>query len=369
MATGALMFDLSKLDVCFIAGTLGQGGAERQLFYIIKALKDNGARVRLLCLTQGEFWEKRIRDLGVEINWVGERESRALRLARMIKTLRANPPQVVQSQHFYTNLYAAISARALRVREIGAMRSNGTSEVQSNGAILGRLSLRVPKFIAANSRVAIDNAVALGIQKSRLHLLPNIVDTEQFKPAERQATDHVRLITVGRLGEEKRIDRFLAILNRLHRQSAIKVKGIIIGDGPLRPQLEHRAQQIGLLPDVVEFRGAISDMAAAYREADILVLTSDWEGTPNVLLEAMASGLPVVATRVGGVPEIVREDETGKLADAADEDSMAESLRTLIGNRELQAKMGRQAREYAVSNHSPASLRTNLSNLYEKAFL
>src|SRR5262249_3601219 len=77
---GVPMFDLAGLDICFIAGTLGQGGAERQLFYMLKALKENHSRVRLLCLTQREFWESRVEKLGIEIIWVGEHESRARRL-------------------------------------------------------------------------------------------------------------------------------------------------------------------------------------------------------------------------------------------------------------------------------------------------
>lgn len=359
------MFDLSKLDICFIAGTLGAGGAERQLFYIIKTLKENCARVRLLCLTRGEFWEERISRLGVEITWVGQHASKALRLAEIIKTLNKHQPQIAQSQHFYTNIYAALAARALGIREIGAMRSNGTSEVRANGAILGRLSLRLPRFIAANSRVAIDNAATLGVATARLHLLPNVVDTEQFKPAERPAKDHIRLITVGRLGPEKRVDRFLTMLDRLRKQSRIEVKATIVGDGPLRQSLEQRAADLGLLPGAVEFRGAVSNMAAAYQEADILVLTSDWEGTPNVVLEAMASGLPVVATRVGGVPEVVQHRETGYLSEAHDEEAISEHALDLVNNPVLRNEMGRRARQYVVVNHSPLGLPNHLGRLYE----
>jgi len=359
------MFDLVNLDVCFIAGTLGQGGAERQLFYIVKTLKECGSRVRLLCLTEGEFWEKIIHSLGVPIIWVGRQQSRAIRLMNTIKALRSDPPQVLQSQHFYTNLYAAAAAHTLGVREVGAMRSDGFSEVRANGPIMGRLSLRIPRFIAANSSAAIENAKELGIRRTRLHLLPNVIDTDEFKPEERDRKDHIRLVAVGRLGPEKRIDRFLSVLAQLRRQTSVPIKGAIVGHGPLRESLEHQARELGLLPDVVEFRGAIDDMASIYREADILVLTSDWEGTPNVLLEAMASGLPVVANRVGGVEEVVRHGTTGYLGEVDDENTMIISLLKLIGNPQLKQQIGRAARDYVVSNHSLGRLPELLTRIYE----
>src|SRR5215510_2403397 len=107
------MLDLPKLNICFVAGTLGQGGAERQLYYMLRELRENGATPRLLSLTRGEFWESRISELGVPITWIGESPSRLKRLSKIIATLRAEPPDVLQSQHFYTNLYVAGAARAL----------------------------------------------------------------------------------------------------------------------------------------------------------------------------------------------------------------------------------------------------------------
>src|SRR5262249_2475156 len=142
----------SQLRVCFLAGTLGQGGAEQQLFYLLKTLRGQGATVRLLSLMRGEFWEAPIAEFGVEVRWVGQSDSRLARLGRIIREARAFRPQILQSQHFYTNLYAAAAGRALGVREIGALRCDGSSEVAEHGRALGKLSLRWPRLIAANSR-------------------------------------------------------------------------------------------------------------------------------------------------------------------------------------------------------------------------
>ena len=358
------MFELSNLRVCFIAGTLGQGGAESQLYYILRALRQSGASPRLLCLTRGEFWEKRIRELGVQVTWIGRRGSRLLRLARVVAALRGQPPDVLQSQHFYTNLYAVGAARALGLREVGAIRCDVTSEVRDGGALTGYLSLRAPRVIAVNSRAAIRNAIALGAQASRLCLLPNVVDTDHFKFAARPERDTIRLLAVGRLVEQKKLDLFLDVVARLRQRCRVPVRATVVGDGPQRARLERQAADLGLSPDVVEFRGVVPDMAPVYREADILVLTSDWEGTPNVVLEAMATGLAVVARRIGGVPEIVRHGETGFLLDTGDEDAMTNALLTLVGDAQLRTEMGRRAAQHVNANYSPRQLPALLTDIY-----
>lgn len=124
---------------------------------------------------------------------------------------------------------------------------------------------------------------------------------------------------------------------------------------------------LGLLPEVVEFTGAVSDMTAVYREADLLVLASDWEGTPNVLLEAMACGLPVVATSVGGVREIVQHGTTGYLVEPRNVGMMVDRVMELCGEASLRAAFGRGGRQYVLANHSPSLLPRFLQELYGAA--
>src|SRR5215468_4676354 len=104
------MSELSQRRICYLAGTLGQGGAERQLFYAVQALRQNGAGVRVLSLEAGGFWETPIKDLGVPVTCVGEGGSRFKRVMRIVKLLREEPADILQSQHFYANAYAAVAA-------------------------------------------------------------------------------------------------------------------------------------------------------------------------------------------------------------------------------------------------------------------
>jgi glycosyltransferase involved in cell wall biosynthesis len=358
------MFDLSQLSISFLAGTLGQGGAERQLFYTLKALKQGGAKLRLFCLTRGEFWEGPLLDLGIPITWIGRHQSRLARLAQLMIELRRNMPVIIQSQHFYTNIYAAMAARVFDLHEIGALRNDCFSEVESIGRILGSVSLRMPRFIAANSQAAIQKAIEMGLTGHRLHLFRNTVDTDYFAPGLPAESRTVRIAAIGRLVKQKRFDKLLSMLARIQAQSHQPFKVLIAGDGPLRSQLETQAARLGL-QNAVEFKGAVADSREIYHQADLFVLTSDWEGLPNVVLEAMACGLPVVATRVGDLTELIRENETGFLADPEDEVKWVAALLKLLHNPSLRKELGHRSRQYVVARHSPQQLPQRLQNLYE----
>lgn len=361
------MHELTNLKISFLAGTLRKGGAEQQLFYLLQALRQSGATPRLLCLERGGFWEEPIRNLGVAIAWVDRHSSRLQRLVSILRALRADRPAIFQSQHFYTNVYGVAAARLLGLAEIGAMRSNGREEVRDSGRAAGWLNLRGPKLLAANSHTAIRYALAHGVAARRLYYLPNVVDTARLRPIPSRKPGPVCLLAAGRLVEAKRLDRFIAVLARLRRQLGIQVKGLIAGAGPLQGTLERQAADLGLLPPWLEFKGAVADMAPLYQQADVCALTSDYEGTPNVLLEAMASGLAVVAAKVGDVPNLIRHGQTGFLVEPGDTEGLTATLLRLIKDTELRLDLGHQARVYVEANHSPNGLPGWLSRLYELA--
>ncbi len=350
--------------ITFIAGTLGQGGAERQLYYILRTLREHTVHLRLLCLTSGEFWEKLIREAEISVTWIGQSGSRLVRLLRLVRELREERPDVLQSQHFYTNLYAVAAARILGLKEIGAIRNDVTSEVADT--VFGKLCLKGPNTVAANSRAAIGTAIALGVARERCYFLPNVVDTSRFHPAPmRRAGESVRLLAVGRLVRQKRIDRLLHVLAVIRARTKVSFQAEIIGGGSERRALEAQAAALGLLPSIVNFRGTCADLLPEYHRADILVLSSDWEGTPNVILEAMASGLAVVATPVGGVPEIVHDGETGFLAHSPTDEELTKKLVNLIEDPPLRQRIGSQARSFVEQHHSVRRLPHFLEGLYK----
>ncbi len=363
-----MSIDLDRLRITFLAGSLGQGGAERQLIHMLRMLQSRGAVPSVLSLTKNEFWEGPILAMGIPVTWVGQSSAQPIRLERIVVELWRNKPQVLQSCHCFTNAYVAAAARITGIREVGAIRSDTQQTVSGRFSMIRRWSLHHLRSIAVNSRASLESAIELGVRPNRLFHLPNVVDTSQFYPAgdppSREGT--VRLLAVGRLSAEKRFDRLLRILANLPVELRPIVRASIAGDGPLRPSLERQARELGL-DQTVCFLGPQADMAPIYRDHDLLALTSDSEGSPNVILEAMASGLPVLGTRTGGVTELVDSGVTGLVARPSDEVALAVALETLLRNRDLRRRMGAQARDRALLNHSPASLPRSLGNLYEMA--
>ncbi|MCM3874372.1 MAG: glycosyltransferase [Pyrinomonadaceae bacterium] len=369
------MVDLKDLKVCFIAGTLARGGAERQLIYMLTALKSEGVNTRVLCLTKGEALEEEIRAIGVSVVWVGESRWRPIRLFRILQELRHQPANIVQSAHFYTNLYAAVAGRLLGIRSIGAIRSDLTSELKCSG-IMGWGQLHLPGLLITNSKLARRRALDKGIHPDQIDVVPNVVSLKGVSKklntpkngysgnGNGNGAGAVRILFAGRLTEEKRADRFLRTLRMIVKERPdLTLTARIAGDGPLRKDLERLAAQLGLGRDHVEFLGELKDVQPFYYKSDFLMLTSDWEGTPNVLLEAMACGLPAVVTRVGGVPEIVGQDR-GLMVEANDADGLTRATLRMIDDRSLRAALGHKGQEYVARFHSPKALREQLMALY-----
>jgi glycosyltransferase involved in cell wall biosynthesis len=354
--------DLGSLKVCFIAGTLAKGGAERQLYYMLRALRQSGARPRVLCFGKGEYWEADILKLGVPVIHVGR--SKLGRLRQILHELRKERPDILQSAHFYTNGYAQIAARILGIQEIGAIRCDLVSEISGKHPWLRRISLSSLRVVAANSRAAIQSAERFGVASRTLRFLPNVVDVDQFRQAPRTESPCIRVLGAGRLAEQKRFDRFLRIVARARARVNQPVSVCIAGDGPLRASLEAAAAELGFEHGEVRFAGHVDDMQEHYRSADVFLLTSAYEGTPNVILEAMAAGLPVVTTGVGDVPEIVTDGVTGYIAEPDDEDGLSKRLELLLRSSELRARIGRAARAHVAAHHSAQNLSEYLRSLY-----
>jgi glycosyltransferase involved in cell wall biosynthesis len=203
------------------------------------------------------------------------------------------------------------------------------------------------------------------VPASRLFLLPNVIDTERFVPTPRGGREGVTLLAAGRLTAQKRLDRFLDLLARVRSAVGPTVRGVVAGAGPLETELRASAASLGL-GQAVRFLGAVEDMAPVYDRADVFVLTSDWEGTPNVLLEAMSSGLPCVATRVGGVADMGAAPGV-ELFEPDDLPAMADRLTQLASTPGLRDELGRGNREHVLETYSTALLPDRLRALYSAA--
>jgi glycosyltransferase involved in cell wall biosynthesis len=276
-------------------------------------------------------------------------------------------PQVIQSQHFYTNIYAGAAGRCLRRSSIGAIRNDAVSELTAHAWPLGWVSVKLPHWVAANSAIALRNLGDLKLCGPRCLHLPNVVDTDHFRPAAYSSPKgEFTILGVGRLEPQKRFDVFLEAASRLSEAGARPVRAIIVGEGSMHRRLEKIASHKRRPGFAVELLGGLSNVLPIYEACHVLLLTSGWEGTPNVVMEAMACGLPVVATNVGGVPDLVRDGETGFVFDVGNVEVAVSALVRLVRNQTLAREMGSRARAFIEANHSVELLPQILAGLYEK---
>jgi glycosyltransferase involved in cell wall biosynthesis len=360
---------LKGVRICFLAGTLGQGGAEQQLFYMLSALRKMGARPHLLTLTQGEFWEERVATSGVPVEWVGQNSSRLARAIRVCKTIKRLNPQIIQSQHFYTNPYAGLAATLSRRGAVAAVRNDGLSEIQASGKMASWIGLRLARVVAANSRLGIRNLVRCGFSPRRFFLLPNVINTDSYPKPVGKSNRRAVILGVGRLVRQKRFDRFLKVFSHVHAQTGGNVEARIVGAGALADTLKAMVGELKLPTTAVRFEGNVADVRPFYAAADVLLLTSDHEGTPNVVMEAMASGLPVVSTDVGDVSELVKDGLSGFLVERENAAGAASAVESLLSSPGMRMGFGREGRRIIETQRSLKLLPEWLQHLYQRVLL
>ncbi len=209
------------------------------------------------------------------------------------------------------------------------------------------------------SQAGLERYVRIGaVPRHKIRYIPNGVDTDHFKPdpdvrvrmrKELGVEDNFVWLAVGRFDPQKDYPNMLQAFAHVIKKS-VKTVLLIAGDGPLRPAMERLAGELGLRNNVC-FLGIRQDVPELMNAADAYVMSSAWEGMPNVLLEAYATGLPVVATNVGGNGEIVLNEETGFLVPPRDSDALAQAMLKLMDFPEEQRKqMGQAGRKHIEEN-------------------
>ncbi len=271
--------------------------------------------------------------------------------------------------------------RGLALHDIGALRGKlitsfygyDVSEYprQRRGNPYKRLFARGDLFLAISEHMR-RKLMDLGCDANRILVHPLGVQPALF-PAARQASAEspIRILSIGRMVPKKGMEYALRAVAALVSEEP-RVQYTIIGDGPLRPKIERMVDELGL-KRIVHLAGwkRRPEVVSALAETDILLAPSvtaesgDEEGTPVVIMEAMASGIPVVSSLHAGIPEVVQDGVSGFLAPERDVVGLRSALARLIKNRELRAGMGAQGRSAIAERHDINKLNYRLLELYQ----
>jgi len=240
---------------------------------------------------------------------------------------------------------------------------------------LDRWSLQAPRLIVTVCGPFADELVRSGVRRNRIRILHNSVRLPQ--PPAPGAVDAVRrslgltgeesvILAVGRFSYEKAHVDLIAAFAELKRIAPERpVALVLVGDGPERRNIESAIASANLTSQVF-FAGQVSDVQPFYALASILALPSHSEGSPNVVLEAMAAGVPVVATAVGGVPELLTHEATGLLVEPRASPQMAAALHRLLSDQVLARQLAERARQRIAADFQPENYRRSLVEIYRK---
>jgi glycosyltransferase involved in cell wall biosynthesis len=330
----------------YLVGQLRPGGLERQLCYLLQAMPRDqyNPAVAVWNFNERDMYVSHIQAQGVALHPFPRTSSGSVKLRAFRRLVRQLKPEVIHSYTSFTNFAAWWAALGTKAVAVGAVRSDFTRAMRENGPWLGRLSARWPRTQIFNNLSAAEYA-----RRSRslfgprqLHVVRNGVDLQYFRAVPLATTGRACVLGVGTLSPVKRWDRLLrAVLSLKRRRLDLSVR--IIGDGPLREPLKQQAQALGVA-DFVELIGYRDDIPGLLANATFLVHTSDSEGCPNVVMEAMACGRAVVAMDVGDISSLVEDQKTGFVVHRGDEATLAERMELLIADRELCCRMGEAGR-------------------------
>lgn len=289
---------------------------------------------------------------------------------RLSQHLRRNHVQVAHAFDFYTNLTLIPAARLARVpvvigshRQLGDLMTPAQFRVQIE-------AFRWCDAVVCNSVAGANRLAEAGLSRDKLVVIGNALPAEAFAKAEPALSRRAGTLRVGMVARMnaryKNHSGFLRIAARIH-QHLPDVEFLLVGDGPLRPEIELEAQALGLGERVL-FLGDRRDIPALLASMDVAVLTSDSEGLSNVILEAMAAGVPVVAYDVGGNAELVNP-ERGALIAAADEDGFSDAVERILADASLRQQFGDNAHQFAEKNFGLERVRDRFVELYETLLL
>lgn len=337
------------------------GGAERFARELAVRL-DRERFERTVCVTRWSNEELRspsrasscepLRQAGVELIGLGRSSAHELRPWRqLLSVLRERPIDILHTHMFGSNAWGSVLGTIARTPVLVAHEQTWSYQGQPlrrllDGKLIGR---RVDAFICVSAEDRRRMIEVEGIDPAKIVLVPNAIPTPSAD-SPRSLRDELEIAegdpvigTVCVLRPQKALDVLLRA-GALLRDRVPRLRILIAGDGSERQRLEALASESGL-DRTVSFLGLRADVPELLSTFDVAVSSSDFEGTPLAVMEYMAAGLPIVATRVGGVPELLEHGVHGLLVDPRDPEALADSIAELLGDRATAIELGGRARD------------------------
>jgi len=364
------------MTILFLISSEGYFGIESMLVTLAQSLTRLGCR----CLV-GVFRDSRISH--IEVADTAERLGLAVELipcrgrldwqavARIRHLLRKHDVDVLHPHGYKADLYAYAASRLSPVHLVATSHNwPNPRAIMRAYAVCDRFLLRRFDRVVAVSLPVMNLLRSSRVRADRLSYIPNGVAIDRFRSASPTLNDKfaegrpARIGFVGRCVAEKGGADLLQAARRVINQ-APATTFMFIGDGPVRDQWEALARELGIAEQVV-FTGVRNDMPGVYASLDMLVLPSLMESLPMCLLEAMAAGKPVIATRVGAIPSVISHRSTGFLVEPGDVGGLAKSILSLLKNPSLSRQVSESAQRLVSQSFSDSAMAAQYLTLYQQ---
>lgn len=364
--------------IAFCITTLHEGGAERQFVELVTRLPRDrfDPRVFVLAGPPALPADRLLRTLqrqDIPVSFLHARRYlwHTISARRAWTTAwREWQPALVQCFLAHANVLGALAGHRAGIPHI--LTGIRVAEHRARGHVWlqRRVDRYVTKHVCVSQSVAQFAAEVMGLPEEKLVVIPNGVDVQRFVDAQPIAHDELgvapgrrAMLFLGRLDPQKRPDwllrRMPALIERLP-----DVDLLLAGDGPMRGSLERLAQQLGV-DGRVHFLGWRADVPRLLASAEVVLLTSAWEGMPNAILEAMAAARPVVVTDVHGAAELLGDHADGQLTPSNDPDAFVDAVVRLVSNRELAHAVGNRNQARARQHFSIDGTADSYARLYD----
>ncbi|NRB20331.1 MAG: glycosyltransferase [Rhodobacteraceae bacterium] len=365
-----------NLRLLYIIDSLRVGGAETLLLDLLDAAQQRGDSAHVAYFTPGPLVLEVARR-GVEMTRLsrsGLRDPRAL--LRAVRLIRAWNPHVVHTHLVKSDLVGQLAARVANCRRVITLHN--TDPWRKNKFLSGiyrSITRGADACVAVTSNVADHVANCGGYDRDAIEVVQNGVDLQRFAAGRVQprdlsgygiSKDAVVIAKIGRLTVQKDHDNFLHAVSILAKRQP-EAHFLIVGDGELLAKVRERARGLGLGDDRLTFTGNLREMPELLAAIDIFVLASKWEGLPMVLLEAMAMGVPIVSTAVGGVPELIQDGKNGMLVTPTDPAALAGAVRHLIADPPARQRLGEAGLATVRARFSGAAMMDRLWSIYSRS--
>jgi glycosyltransferase involved in cell wall biosynthesis len=358
----------AKVRVLHVIDSFDLGGGQTALLNLIRATNRERFEPEVACMHgRGVFWEE-FEALGVRVHSLSPNKKVPLYVLKLAQIILLRRPLIVHCHLFGSNWIAKPLATLLgvRVRVNHDQCNDGLRHEKPVLRWLDAATNLLSSHICAVSASTRDFLVQRErVDPGKVTLVYNGIDIDRFKPrAPRRRGDGFIVTGVGRLHPQKNFSLFLDVAAELLRRS-LPMRFVIAGTGPEEEMLRKRCESLGIARHV-QFQGHVKDTASLYAASDVLLMTSKFEGTPLTILEAMAMRLPIVAPRLDGIGEILKDGVDGLLIDSQDPARYADAVARLFKEPALGTQLATEAEKNVRQNFSAQAMAGAVETIYER---